>query len=86
MTSLAGCSGESFAAILRALGYQSEQRQGPAITVPLLPKAATEPVTPPARSEPAVEASEDIVAEIAESAVVPEAEGEPVDFHRGTGR
>ncbi|QAY94366.1 helicase [Methylovirgula ligni] len=79
MTSLAGCSGESFAAILRALGYQSEQRQGPAITVPLLPKAATEPVTPPVLSEPAVEASEDIVAEMAESAVVPEAEGEPID-------
>jgi ATP-dependent RNA helicase SUPV3L1/SUV3 len=45
MTSLAGCSGESFAAILRALGYQSEQRQGPAITVPLLAKAATQPVS-----------------------------------------
>ncbi len=78
MTSLAGCSGESFAAILRALGYQSEQRQGPAITVPLLPKAATEPVTPPAPTEPA-ETSEDIVAETAESAVAPEAAGEPVD-------
>ena len=78
MTSLAGCSGESFAAILRALGYQSEQRQGPAITVPLLPKAATEPVTPLAPTEPA-ETSEDIVAEAAESAVATEAAGEPVD-------
>ena len=36
MTSLAGCSGESFASILRALGYVSEQRKGPSITVPLL--------------------------------------------------
>jgi ATP-dependent RNA helicase SUPV3L1/SUV3 len=44
MTSLAGCSGESFASILRSLGYQSEQRKGPAITVPLIPKASTEPV------------------------------------------
>jgi len=44
MTSLAGCSGEAFAGILKSLGYASEQRPGPAITVALLPKAATEPV------------------------------------------
>jgi ATP-dependent RNA helicase SUPV3L1/SUV3 len=35
MTSLAGCSGESFASILRSLGYAPEHRKGPAITVPL---------------------------------------------------
>jgi len=46
MTSLAGCSGESFASILRSLGYQSEQRKGPAITVPLVAKAPTEPLRP----------------------------------------
>jgi ATP-dependent RNA helicase SUPV3L1/SUV3 len=44
MTSLAGCSGESFASILRALGYVPEHRKGPAITVaaagPLAPRAA----------------------------------------------
>ncbi|MCI0735648.1 MAG: helicase, partial [Beijerinckiaceae bacterium] len=34
MTSLAGCSGDSFASILRALGYSPEQRRGPPITVP----------------------------------------------------
>ncbi len=44
MTSLAGCSGEAFAGILKSLGYASEQRPGPAITVALLPKASTEPV------------------------------------------
>jgi ATP-dependent RNA helicase SUPV3L1/SUV3 len=32
MTSLAGCSGDSFASILHALGYQPEWRKGPAIT------------------------------------------------------
>jgi ATP-dependent RNA helicase SUPV3L1/SUV3 len=46
MTSLAGCSGESFASILHALGYQSERRKGPAIT-----RAA------PARSEDLVPSS-----------------------------
>ncbi|WP_034991624.1 helicase-related protein [Beijerinckia mobilis] len=51
MTSLAGCSGESFASILRALGYQSEQRKGPAITQKLVPLAATEPVQPVAAHE-----------------------------------
>ena len=44
MTSLAGCSGDSFASILRALGYVSDLRKGPAISVPLLAGAATEPI------------------------------------------
>ncbi|MGL4324890.1 MAG: helicase-related protein, partial [Beijerinckiaceae bacterium] len=44
MTSLAGCSGEDFASILRGLGYQSETREGTAITRPILMPAATEPV------------------------------------------
>ena len=46
MTSLAGCSGESFASILRALGYVSEQRKGPSITVPLLTAAPAEHQAP----------------------------------------
>jgi ATP-dependent RNA helicase SUPV3L1/SUV3 len=54
MTSLAGCSGESFASILKSLGYANETRTGPAITVPLLPRASTEPVKPV--TEPAAEA------------------------------
>ncbi|HEX3494429.1 MAG TPA: helicase-related protein, partial [Methylocella sp.] len=44
MTSLAGCSGDSFASILRALGYVPEHRKGPAITVALL--AAHGPLAP----------------------------------------
>ncbi|PNG27469.1 helicase-related protein [Methylocella silvestris] len=56
MTSLAGCSGESFASILRSLGYVVERRAGPAITVPLVPKAATEPLAPPpAEAAPSAE-------------------------------
>jgi ATP-dependent RNA helicase SUPV3L1/SUV3 len=51
MTSLAGCSGESFASILRSLNYVMERRPGPAITVPLVLAAPTQPV--------AVNASED---------------------------
>lgn len=35
MTSLVGCAGEDFASILRSLGYVSQKRPGPAITVPL---------------------------------------------------
>jgi ATP-dependent RNA helicase SUPV3L1/SUV3 len=46
MTSLAGCSGDSFASILGALGYVSEHRKGPAITVPLLAAATAEPQAP----------------------------------------
>src|SRR6185437_14016655 len=58
MTSLVGCSGESFASILRALGYVSEQRKGPAITVPLIARAPTEPVQPSANEEASSESSE----------------------------
>ena len=46
MTSLAGCSGEDFASILRSLGYVVDRRVGPAITVPLIPVASTEPLKP----------------------------------------
>ncbi|HEY8032503.1 MAG TPA: helicase-related protein [Methylocella sp.] len=56
MTSLAGCSGDSFASILRALGYVSEHRKGPAITVPLL--AVAQPLAPHAAGlEPTPECS-----------------------------
>lgn len=52
MTSLTGCAGEAFGSILRSLGYQSTERAGPAITVALLPAAATEPLKPtPALAE-----------------------------------
>jgi ATP-dependent RNA helicase SUPV3L1/SUV3 len=52
MTSLAGCSGDSFASILRSLGYQMDKRKGPAITAPLVAKAATEPAKPVAEAAP----------------------------------
>ncbi len=44
MTSLVGCSGEAFASILQALGYEKKVRPGPAITVALLPEAPREPL------------------------------------------
>jgi ATP-dependent RNA helicase SUPV3L1/SUV3 len=76
MTSLAGCSGESFASILRSLGYQSEQRKGPAITVPLIAKASTEPLRP---TETAAneETSEESTAEAADQAPVEAAADQP---------
>lgn len=46
MTSLVGCSGEDFASILKSLGYAPESRPGAAITVPLIPAAATKPIVP----------------------------------------
>ncbi|MCW6507541.1 helicase-related protein [Lichenifustis flavocetrariae] len=46
MTSLAGCSGEDFASILRSLGYMVDRRPGPAITVPLVEAAPTTPLKP----------------------------------------
>jgi len=52
MTSLAGCSGDAFSTILRSLGYQSEKRAGPAITVPLLAEAPREALKPTTEAAP----------------------------------
>jgi ATP-dependent RNA helicase SUPV3L1/SUV3 len=58
MTSLAGCAGENFASILRALGYVCERRKGPAISV--APPASTPEtaVAPIAESVPDASAAE----------------------------
>ncbi|WP_374305875.1 helicase-related protein [Methylocella sp.] len=74
MTSLAGCSGESFASILRSLGYVADRRKGPAITVPLLPKASTEPLAPKAAEAGAIEAE---TTEDAAAPVTPADDGSP---------
>ncbi len=70
MTSLVGCSGEAFASILKSLGYGSEKRKGPAITVPLVAAAATTPIiaTPapdpkPESGDEATEVSEETTSE-----------------------
>ncbi|MEW6436222.1 MAG: helicase-related protein [Pseudomonadota bacterium] len=75
MTSLAGCSGEAFGSILRALGYQSEQRKGPAITVPLVPKAAVEPIAPAAPEAAALDGAAPV--EAAESTALESTTTEP---------
>ena len=67
MTSLVGCSGEAFASILKSLGYASETRKGPAITVPLVAAAPTTPIAAPAEGEAKGE-GEDAAAEPAEAA------------------
>ncbi|PZU89394.1 MAG: helicase [Chelatococcus sp.] len=90
MTSLVGCAGEDFASILRSLGYVSAKRPGPAITVPLLPAAATTPaatqaatVTSPANEGEAAAEAEPAVAtddagETADAAPAPETPDVPV--------
>lgn len=50
MTSLVGASGADFASILKALGYASETRKGPAIKTPLAKAAPASPVQPAAPS------------------------------------
>jgi ATP-dependent RNA helicase SUPV3L1/SUV3 len=79
MTSLTGCSGESFATILRSLGYSSTSRQGPAITVPLLAAAPTEPVRPVTAATPET-TSADATAE-AEAGVAPDEGSEGSEIH-----
>jgi ATP-dependent RNA helicase SUPV3L1/SUV3 len=66
MTSLAGCSGEAFAAILKSLGYAAQQRKGPAITVEIIKPAPTQALNAPVGGEAAVE---EAVTEPAEGAV-----------------
>ncbi|GLK78232.1 helicase [Methylopila jiangsuensis] len=58
MTSLAGCSGEDFAAILRALGYRMERK----------PKPAEAPASAAASTAPSEETAVDAAADIADEA------------------
>ncbi len=52
MTSLVGCAGEDFEAILRSLGYRSETRKGP-LPLPYSGVASTSPVARAAAAEAA---------------------------------
>jgi ATP-dependent RNA helicase SUPV3L1/SUV3 len=67
MTSLAGCSGEDFASVLRSLGYRMEKR----------PKPIEKPVEPPpaeaASAEPAAEPAPSAETDSGEAAAVIEA-------------
>lgn len=58
MTSLVGCAGEDFASILRSLGYVSQKRPGPAITVPLAVAPAPAATTPAVPVEAVAEATD----------------------------
>jgi ATP-dependent RNA helicase SUPV3L1/SUV3 len=79
MTSLAGCSGEAFGTILRSLGYVVDRRPGPAITVPLVAKAATEPLQPqPTPAGATTAPAEDSAAEAPEAPAAPVA-AEPLE-------
>ncbi len=79
MTSLAGCSGEDFAAVLKALGYRSEKRP-PMKDVPVIPVvvSAAEPSAPtvPAAGEAAAAEAIEPQAETGQSHDAP-AEAEP---------
>ncbi|MBM6593508.1 helicase-related protein [Microvirga pudoricolor] len=78
MTSLVGCAGEDFATILKSLGYVSESRPGPAITVPLVEAPrAIEPAGQAGSPEPGAEASSEAPMPEAESAQAELGQGEP---------
>jgi ATP-dependent RNA helicase SUPV3L1/SUV3 len=68
MTSLTGCSGEDFNAILRSLGYRVERKPAPKIEAQPAP-AADVPTEAPAEDEPHVEASPEADAPIAEELI-----------------
>jgi ATP-dependent RNA helicase SUPV3L1/SUV3 len=91
MTSLVGCAGEDFAAILRSLGYRMEKRPKP--PAPVTPDApvsetlapdspASDPTAEPAAAEAVTDSVADGATESAEQAVtdvVAEASPEPVE-------
>ena len=68
MTSLVGCSGADFSSVLRSLGYVSQMRPGPAITVPLVALAAVVPaaevIADPIADE-AVQVATEVATEVA---------------------
>jgi ATP-dependent RNA helicase SUPV3L1/SUV3 len=85
MTSLVGCAGAEFGETLRSLGYRSETRPGPAITVELkraAPIAATAPVvvTPAGAEQVTDEAAPSPEPELMDNAAAPVApEAAPAD-------
>jgi ATP-dependent RNA helicase SUPV3L1/SUV3 len=70
MTSLLGCSGAEFTAILQALGYRVDRRPLPPKVIEPQPATAAE-ATPPAEGEPLPETA------AAEASVAPELTGTP---------
>ena len=71
MTSLAGCSGEAFASILKSLGYAVESRKGPAITAKILKPAPMQPIVAaavPAEAGEETDAEAPVETEAAETA------------------
>ncbi len=68
MTSLVGCAGEEFASILKSLGYTSESRQGPAITVALIPAAPLVGIIPQVAPEAPVAEDAELMPDVAVSA------------------
>ena len=80
MTSLVGCSGEDFAAILKSLNYRSEKKPPPA-PKPIVPLPGSTPVTKAAEapSEPSIIADE-TVAEPIEA--VPDVASGPEALHQ----
>src|SRR5262249_39740365 len=71
MTSLAGCSGEDFASVLRSLGYRMDKRPKPA-ELPPASMESTPPAAPSVQATPAQAASTDDAV-----APAPAVEGEP---------
>jgi ATP-dependent RNA helicase SUPV3L1/SUV3 len=57
MMSLAGCSGEDFASVLRSLGYRVEKRPKPAEPPPVTAQSPSLAPAPPAQPVPASEAA-----------------------------
>jgi ATP-dependent RNA helicase SUPV3L1/SUV3 len=53
MMSLVGCSGEEFAGVLRALGFQAEERRMPVEAEPMEVQSTTEPAEPETPTEAA---------------------------------
>ncbi len=65
MTSLVGCAGEDFAAILRSLGYRMEKRPKPEPAAVPAPAAEAPPVSTGSEAEPPGAAAEEAVIEAA---------------------
>src|SRR5262249_34943041 len=79
MTSLAGCSGEDFASVLRSLGYRMDKRPKPA-ELPPAPVESTPQAAPLVQATPAEAASIDeavAAAPAVEDAVEDKPEAEP---------
>jgi ATP-dependent RNA helicase SUPV3L1/SUV3 len=79
MTSLVGCAGEDFSALLKSLGYRSDKKLARTTPWPVIPLQSTAPIIAMAEAEPAAQDNATQDNATPDEANMPVADGESTD-------